>query len=508
MQWTDATGPDADEIRGAGSAARGGSSVTLSWTLGAAKTWAMVAAVLKPVSGPATALTGSGVTVAVIDSGLLQDGGGTTRIKTTRDFTSGSLNPAHVAPLDPYGHGSHVAGLIGDHQNEDDIRGVAPGVQYVSLRVLDGLGIGLTSNVIHAIEWAVANKATYGIDVINLSLGHPIYEAAATDPLVQAIEAAVRAGIVVVTAAGNVGMNPLTGQVGYAGILSPGNAPSAITVGAVKSADTTTRADDLVADYSSRGPTWYDAFTKPDIVAPAHRLLGPATTTQLLYTVLPTLRDTRGGRPYLRLSGTSMAAGVVSGSVALMIEAAKTNFGVKPTANALKAMLQHSALILANAQGARYDALTQGAGGLNAAGAVALASAINPTIPVGSQWLVTGVTESTVVDGQQLAWANQIVWDTHIVRGTSVYTHSQSWNDNVVWGTGTDDHIVWGTNLDDHIVWGTNLDNIVWGTTADDHIVWGTNWGEHIVWGTNWDDNIVWGTSADDNIVWGTLGAN
>ena len=87
-------------------------------------------------------------------------------------------------------------------------RGVAPGVKFVNLRVLDSKGEGSTSNVLLALQWAVANRAAYGIDVINLSLGHPIYESAATDPLVQAVEAAVRAGLVVVVSAGNIGMQP------------------------------------------------------------------------------------------------------------------------------------------------------------------------------------------------------------------------------------------------------------------------------------------------------------
>jgi serine protease AprX len=188
------------------------------------------------------------VTVAVIDSGLLQDGGGTSRIKTTRDFTGGSTNPNAISPVDGYGHGTHVAGLAGGEKAE--AKGVAPGVAYVSLRVLNSLGAGSTSHVISALEWAVTKKAVYDIDIINLSLGHPIYEPAATDPLEQAVEAAVRAGLVVVASAGNYGTNPLTGQVGYAGINSPGNAPSAITVGATRTYDTTTRTDDTSAGFT------------------------------------------------------------------------------------------------------------------------------------------------------------------------------------------------------------------------------------------------------------------
>jgi hypothetical protein len=246
VQVNAATGSANDEVRSAGSFAPGTNSVTMSWTLGVGRPWALIAASLR--QAPTTALTGAGVTVAVIDSGLLQDGGGTSRIKTTRDFTGGSTNPNAISPVDGYGHGTHVAGLAGGEKAE--AKGVAPGVAYVSLRVLNSLGAGSTSHVISALEWAVTKKAVYDIDIINLSLGHPIYEPAATDPLVQAVEAAVRAGLVVVASAGNYGTNPLTGQVGYAGINSPGNAPSAITVGATRTYDTTTRTDDTSAGFT------------------------------------------------------------------------------------------------------------------------------------------------------------------------------------------------------------------------------------------------------------------
>jgi serine protease AprX len=153
---------------------------------------------------------------------------------------------------------------------------------------------------------------------MNLSLGHRILESAATDPLVQAVEAASRAGIVVVVSAGNVGKNPETGEVGYAGITSPGNAPSAITVGSVNTNQTTQRSDDRVADYSSRGPTWYDGFAKPDVVAAGHRLPAPMAATATLWQNYPSMQVEPG---YMRLSGTSMATGVVSGVTALMLQA-------------------------------------------------------------------------------------------------------------------------------------------------------------------------------------------
>src|SRR6202040_1729999 len=111
---------------------------------------------------------------------------------------------------------------------------------------------------------AVQLKSKYNIRVINLSLGRPIWESCTKDPLCQAVEAAWANGIVVVTAAGNLGRN------GYATVLSPGNSPHAITVGAMKTMNTFARTDDLIASYSSKGPTYIDLTVKPDVVAPGN----------------------------------------------------------------------------------------------------------------------------------------------------------------------------------------------------------------------------------------------
>jgi subtilisin family serine protease len=108
-----------------------------------------------------------------------------------------------------------VAGTIAGYgalSTNKAYHGLAPNVQLVVLKVLDGTGAGYTSDVVRAIDFAVANKSKFGIDVINLSLGHPIYEPASTDPLVQAVERASKAGIVVLAAAGNNGINPTTGS--------------------------------------------------------------------------------------------------------------------------------------------------------------------------------------------------------------------------------------------------------------------------------------------------------
>ena len=182
--------------------------------------------VLKQSLGLGNWFPGSTVTVALIDSGLapLTDFQG--RIAAFHDFTNGRNGEA-VAPDDDFGHGTHVAGRIGSSgaSSLNKYAGVAPGVKFLALKVLDKKGSGHTSNVIRALEFVVANKSRHNIRVVNLSLGHPVYESAATDPLVQAVEAAVRAGIVVVTAAGNCGINPVTGLPGYRRHRLPGQRP-------------------------------------------------------------------------------------------------------------------------------------------------------------------------------------------------------------------------------------------------------------------------------------------
>ena len=147
---------------------------------------------------------GAGIGVAVVDSGIEPGTDFDNRIAAFYDFTYGDIRA--VTPMDPYGHGTHVAGLIAS-----EFIGVAPNARLIGLRVLNERGQGDTASVVRAIEFAIANKALLGIHVLNLSLGHPIYEPAASDPLVQAVEHATREGIVVVVSAGNFGLNKKTG---------------------------------------------------------------------------------------------------------------------------------------------------------------------------------------------------------------------------------------------------------------------------------------------------------
>ena len=299
---------------------------------------------LRATLGVRTSDIGLGVGVAIIDSGIAPTRDLAGRITAFYDFTGDGWAIA-ATPSDEYGHGTHIAGLIagsGTRSNGKFV-GVARAARLIGLKVLDSQGAGYTSDVIEAIEFATANKAALGIDVVNLSLGHPVYEPAATDPLVQAVERAVRAGIVVVVSAGNIGMNPTTAEIGFAGITSPGNAPSALTVGSLRHRGTATRLDDRVSPFSSRGPTRYDGFAKPDILAPGQALVATAHASSSLYRK----SELRVDNPdYVRLSGTSMAAAVASGVVANMIAANRRDEGPSSvlTPNTVKAILQFTAI--------------------------------------------------------------------------------------------------------------------------------------------------------------------
>jgi len=325
-----------------------------------------------PAAADGSRPAGAGVTVAVLDSGIATNTDLTaSRIVGWKDFVNG-----RPAPYDDAGHGTYVAGLIaGDGSAsvpvEDggyatvQFRGVAPAASIVGIKVLDEVGQARTSTLIAGIAWAIAHKDQYDIRVLNLSIGGNPVGSFTRDPVDRAVEAAWRSGIVVVCAAGN------EGDFGPGGVLSPGNDPFVITVGATDTRQTAAVTDDVVADYSSVGPTLFDEVAKPDLVAPGNRLVSLRTQGSYIDMLAPEnvipLADFAPMAPagtvsnYLMLSGTSTSAPVVAGAAALMI-------GVDPslTPDDVKVRLMGSADPVPGA-----TVHQQGAGTLDVDGALA-----------------------------------------------------------------------------------------------------------------------------------------
>jgi subtilisin family serine protease len=269
-------------------------------------------------------------------------------------------------------------------------------------------------------------------------------------------------------------------------------------VGASSTQGTVDPTDDVVAGYSSRGPTRVDYLAKPDILA-------PGTGTVSLSDPLSTFYDTKhdflvagsvstANLPYLSLSGTSMASPAVAGVVALMLEA---NPSLTP--NLVKAILQYSAHF-----DPTYNVLTQGAGFANAKGAIELARFFATARP-GERYPVSPT------------WSRQLIWGSHRIGSGYIVPDANAWQSDVVWGAAFDslgDNVVWGSDCGsgcDNVVWGSNsVDNVVWGSSVDqfDNVVWGSNSSDNVVWGSDCGgadcDNIVWGSSGPDNVVWGS----
>ena len=451
-------------------------------------------------------LTGKGIGIAVIDSGItawhddlyLTDARSpraAPRVVHFKDFTK-LANPRiwiSEQPSDDYGHGTHVAGIIaGNGFDSDGARsGIAPGASLIGLKVLDANGQGYISDVIAAIDYAIAVRKTYNIRVINLSVATGVFESYATDPLAQAARRAVDAGIVVIAAAGNLGTNT-QGEVQYGGITSPGNAPWVLTVGAASHEGTAARSNDTLARFSSRGPTWIDFAAKPDLVAPGvgiESLADPHSTLSATYSeyLLDGVRDTPY-KPYLSLTGTSMAAPVVAGTVALMLEA-----NPRLTPNAVKAILQYTAEVRSG-----ESFLVQGAGLLNALGAVRVAASASGARK-------NSLAAFDTIEAEQIDWSRHIIWgNERIAPGASLLV-SNTWALGVTWGA-TAANIVWSEHVKaDNIVWsedcgGANCEGVVWGARSADGSVWGTaRASDRIAWKT---DNIVWSEAQSQNIVW------
>jgi serine protease AprX len=249
---------------------------------------------------------GQGVTVAVLDTGIdnLPDFSG--RLIGGVDLTGGN-NPFR----DSYGHGTFVAGLIAGNgaSSGGQYSGEAPGASLVSIKVAGANGTTDLAGLILGLQWAVDHRGSYGIKVLNMSLGFQSAVSTVINPLDQAVEALWDAGITVVASAGNAG--PFNGT-----ILSPGDDPLVITAGALDDMATASIADDEMNDFSSAGPTSPDGWVKPDLVTSGRSVVSLAAPGSTIYQNYP---SGRVGAANFVGSGTSFSAAITSGAAALVL---------------------------------------------------------------------------------------------------------------------------------------------------------------------------------------------
>lgn len=406
-------------------------------------------------------IKGKGVSVVVIDSGVDKYSAG---VLGNRYRYSLNLVDRENRWKDPGGHGTHVAGIIAGVNSPWS--GVAPEADIISIRVTDDKGYARMSTVIQGIQWSIENRKEYGIRVINLSLGVPVTSSYSQDPLAGAVEMAWRSGIVVVAAAGNMGPAPKT-------IVSPGYDPFLITVGAMDMNSTTSRGDDLVPFWSSRGPT-FDGFSKPDVVAPGRKIVSTLVPGSYLSQLFP---DRIVAKNYLRLSGTSQATAAVSGVVALILS---KNPSLTP--DQVKQLLMASATPVSG--NGKNDV---GAGYVDAARAIASSNADNGT------WKQTARPADTFAYAIYPLIKNKtnLVWKYPGYNG-GADSRGRAWS-NVTWDNVTWDNVTWDNVAWDNVAW----DNVTWDNTTWDNTTWDNTAWDNTTW-----DNTAWDNTAWDNTAW------
>src|SRR3954452_3273974 len=267
-----------------------------------------------------TGANGQGVTVALIDTGVtsLPDiAGAMQSVSDPLTLLQHACVNLTSEPTcdDSYGHGTFMAGIIAGNGGASNGKyvGMAPRAKVISLKISGASGASDVSTIIAAVQWVVQNKAQYNIRALNLSLGTDSTQSYTIDPLDYSVEKAWQAGIVVNGAASNRGPGAGT-------ISKPAGDPFVLTVGAIDDKGTNGLNDDVLPNFTGRGPTAADGLAKPDVVAPGGHIVSLAAPGAAITTQFPSTM----AAAYRRGSGTSMATAVVTGLVAQMISANPT----------------------------------------------------------------------------------------------------------------------------------------------------------------------------------------
>ena len=413
--------------------------------------------------------TGQGVTVAVLDTGIddLPDFAG--RLIGGVDLTGGN-NPFR----DSYGHGTFVAGLIagngassgGSGGSGGQYEGEAPGADLVSVKVAGATGQTDLATVIQGVQWAVDNKLAYNIRVLNMSLGFQPFQSTVVNPIDQAVQAAWNAGIAVVASAGNAG--PSNGTV-----MSPGDDPLVITVGALDDMAQPVVADDEMTNFSSAGPTSPDGWVKPDLVTSGRSVVSLAAPGSTIYNQNPSARIGSGN---FVGSGTSFSTAITSGAAALVLSADPLL-----TPDELKARLLGT-----TSPGPVGNPFVDGHGVLNAY-AAANSGPMNLSQSVaGTALTLLGATVSLAPVGRLVDTWNASLWSG--VSWPQGSGGNASWNGSA-WNGSAWNGFTWSSHAWNDGGWaGADWNGSAWAGAAWDGTMWqGSMWAGAAWNGTAWN---------------------
>jgi serine protease AprX len=451
-------------------------------------------------------VTGAGVNVALIDTGVYAHPDLAGRIVHCEDFTAERTTAANCT--DTYGHGTFMAGLIAGNgaSSGGKYRGAAPGAGIVSVKVAGYDGSSDVSKVLAGLQWVVSHKDVYGIRVVNLSLGTDSAQDYRLSPLNRAVERAWDSGVVVVVSAGNTGP-------GSGSVMKPGDDPLVITVGASNDEGSTAIGDDRVPVFSGRGPTRSNGLAKPDLVSPGVHTVSLRSPGSAIDQKFPSAQVDGS---YFKGTGTSMSAATISGVVAQMLsrnpsltpdqvkfrlmETARQIADTSPNAAGAGLVDAYAAatanvLGVANQQGvARSTGL--GLIGLDRAGlGVSIESPIGPITLAGEVCAQLDPAAVSANNPAGLVTFEGTTWNGTTWNGTT--WNGTTWN-TLDWAGTTWNGTTWNATTWNGTTWnGTTWNNVDWEGTTWNATTWNdVNWDATTWNATTW--NSAWYAVAWD----------
>jgi len=429
-------------------------------------------------------LTGKGVTVALIDTGVVKVNG----LRTSGKVIYGpdlsfETNAPNLRNLDTYGHGTHMAGIIAGRDDAAvapftdpaNFVGIAPDAKILSVKIGDSSGATDVSQMIAAIDWVVQHRNDNGMNVrvLNLSFGTDTTTSYVFDPLAHAAEVAWRYGIVVVAAVGN-------GTASDRRINSPAHDPYVIAVGAQDLNGTLSIIDDVPASFTSIG----NGVRNPDLIAPGRSIVGlrvPGSDADRKYAEKGAV-----GTRFFRGSGTSQAAAVVSGAAALILQQ-RPDF----SPDQVKAVLTRNTTLLPN-----QPATAQGKGALNLARALmAPAPWVQQTYQqaAGSGTLESARGSSHLTHNGMTLQGEKDIFGKPFSSGNHAHyaASGYAWSGGR-WGDG------WGSQFG-----GSTWTGSTWASTSSwTSVAWsGSSWSGSTWSGSTWSDN-TWNGSTWTGSTW------